>query len=72
MGEQTIIDNEVYNVLSSLVNKLQGLAAYDKYSQDGGSSASIWQELKQQDEQAARRLVEQLNQMAQQGKLQAS
>ena len=72
MNEQTIVDNEVYNVLSSLLNKLQGLAAYDKYVQDGGSSSSIFQELKQQDEQAARRLLEQLNQMAQQGKLQAS
>ena len=72
MNEQTIVDNEVYNVLSSLLNKLQGLAAYDKYVQDGGNSSSIFQELKQQDEQAARRLLEQLNQMAQQGKLQAS
>jgi hypothetical protein len=46
--ETTIVDNEVFNVLSSLVNKLQALAAYDKYEQDGGQSASVWQELRRQ------------------------
>lgn len=70
--ETTIVDNEVYNLISSLVNKLQGLAAYDKYTQDGSANDSLWQELRQQDEQAARRLLAQLDQMAQQGKLKAS
>lgn len=70
--ETTIVDNEVYNLISSLVNKLQGLAAYDKYMQDGSANDAIWQELRQQDEQAARRLLAQLDQMAQQGKLKAS
>ena len=69
--ETTIVDNEVFNVLSSLVNKLQALAAYDKYEQDGSSSDQIWQEMRQQDQQAARRLLEQLNQFAQNGRLQA-
>ncbi len=70
--ETTIVDNEIYNVLSSLLNKLQGLAAYDKYMQDGSASDSLWQELRQQDEQAARRLIAQLDQFAQDGRLKVS
>ena len=69
--ETTIVDNEVYNLITMLSNKLQGLAAYAKYERDGSANDPIWQELRQQDEQAARRLVQQLEQFAQQGKLQA-
>ena len=69
--ETTIVDNEVYNLLTTLTTKLQGLAAYDKYQQDGQANDPIWQELRQQDEQAARRLLAQLDQFAQQGKLRA-
>jgi hypothetical protein len=79
--ETTIVDNEVYNLLTTLTTKLQGLAAYDKYQQDGQANDKyqqdgqandpIWQELRQQDEQAARRLLAQLDQFAQQGKLRA-
>ncbi len=69
--ETTIVDNEVYNLLTTLTTKLQGLAAYDKYQQDGQANDLIWQELRQQDEQAARRLLAQLDQFAQQGKLRA-
>jgi len=67
--ERTLVDNEVYNVLSALVNKLEGLAAYNKYERDGQANDPIWQELRQQDEQAVRRLLQQLEQFAQQGKL---
>ncbi len=70
--ETTIVDNEIYNVLSALVNKLQGLGAYDKYMRDGSASDSLWQELKQQDEQAARRLLAQLDQFAKDGRLKVS
>ncbi len=69
--EQTIVDNEVYNVVTVLANKLQGLAAYNKYQQDGGASGQVWQQLRQQDEQAVRQLLQQLAQLAQQGKLRA-
>jgi hypothetical protein len=69
--ETTIVDNEVYNVLTALTTKLQGLAAYDKYQRDGQANDPIWQELRQQDEQAARRLLQQVEQFAQQGKLRA-
>jgi len=70
--ETTIVDNEVYNLVTTLANKLQGLAAYGKYERDGSANDALWQELRQQDEQAARRLLEQLEQFAQQGKLRAN
>ena len=67
--ETTIVDNEVYNLIATLAAKLQGLAAYDKYEQDGQANDPIWRELRQQDEQAVRRLTQQLEQFAQQGGL---
>ena len=69
--ETTIVDNEVYNLLTALTTKLEGLAAYDKYQRDGQANDPIWQELRQQDEQSARLLLQQLDQFAQQGKLKA-
>ena len=69
--ETTIVDNEVYNVIATLATKLQGLAAYQKYEQDGQANDPIWQELRQQDQQAVRRLMQQLEQFAQQGRLRA-
>ena len=70
-GQQTtIVDNEVYNVITALHSKLEGLAAYDKYEKDGTANKQVWQQLRQQDEQAVRQLMQQLNQFAQQGKLQ--
>jgi hypothetical protein len=70
--ETTIVDNEVYNLIATLHSKLEGLAAYDKFEADGSANDTIWRELRQQDEQAARRLMEQLEQFCQQGKLRAS
>ena len=67
--ETTVVDNEVYNLVTVLANKLQGLAAYDKYQADGSATAQVWQQLRQQDEQAVRQLLQQLEQFAQQGKL---
>ncbi len=67
--ETTIVDNEVYNVLMATASKLEGLAAYNKYERDGTANDQIWQELRQQDEQAVRRLLQQIEQFAQQGKL---
>ncbi len=67
--EMTIVDNEVYNVLMATASKLEGLAAYNKYERDGTANDPLWQELRQQDEQAVRRLLQQLEQFAQQGKL---
>ncbi len=67
----TVVDNEIYNLIASLSNKLQGFAAYAMDERDGPANDPGWQELRQQDEQAAGRLVRQLEQFAQQGKLQA-
>jgi len=69
--DTTIVDNEVYNLLMATASKLEGLAAYDKYERDGQANDPIWRELRQQDEQAVRRLLQQLEQFAQQGKLKA-
>ena len=69
--EQTLVDNEVYDLLKSVSSKLEGLAAYNKYAKDGQENRQVWQQLRQQDEQAVRQLLEQLNRFAQQGKLTA-
>ena len=69
--ETTIVDNEVYNLIATLAAKLQGLAAYQKYEQDGQANDPVWQELRQQDQQAVRRLMQQLERFAQEGKLRA-
>ncbi len=69
--ETTLVDNEVYNLITTISSKLEGLAAYRKYEQDGQANDPIWRELRQQDEDAVRRLMQQLEQFAQQGKLQA-
>ncbi len=69
--ETTIVDNEVYNVITALANKLEGLAAYDKYQQDGQATDQLWQQLRQQDQQAVRHLLQQLAHFAAQGKLTA-
>ena len=69
--ETTLVDNEVYNLITAISSKLEGIAAYQKYEQDGQANDSLWQELRQQDEQAVRRLMQQLDQFAQQGRLRA-
>ena len=69
--EETIVENEVYNLIRTTAAKLEGLAAYDKYQQDGQANDPIWQQLRQQDQQAVRQLMQQLEQFAQQGKLKA-
>ncbi len=69
--ETTIVDNEVYNLLKTTAAKLEGLAAYDKYQQDGQANDPIWQQLRQQDEQAVRQCMQQLERFAQEGKLTA-
>jgi hypothetical protein len=69
MTETTLVSNEVYDVISTLHTKLEGIVAYQKYAKDGSANDQIWQQLKQQDEEAVRVLMQQLDQFAQQGKL---
>jgi hypothetical protein len=63
-----IVANEVYNVLSSLTDKLEGLAAYDKYEHDGHDNDAIWNELRTHDEQAVRMLMAQVERFVKEGK----
>jgi hypothetical protein len=65
-GVGSPISNEAYNVIAALHSKLEGLEAYRKYQQNGGGE--VWQQLSQQDNQAVELLVQQLEQMVQQGK----
>ena len=67
--ETTIVDNEVYNLLSAVTNKLQALSAYSKYLADGSANDQIFEQLKQEDEAAVRRLMNKLDKLAQQGRL---
>ena len=60
------ISNEVYNIISVLHNKLEGLEAYRKYTQDGGNS-QLWQYLAQQDTQAVQYLMQELERIVQTG-----
>jgi len=69
--EETIVDNEVYDLIKATATKLEGLAAYNKYEQNGQANSQIWQQLRQHDEQAVRQLLQQLNQFARDGRLQA-
>ncbi len=69
--EETIVDNEIYDLIKATATKLEGLAAYNKYEQNGQANAQVWRELRQQDEQAVRRLLQQLERFAREGKLKA-
>jgi hypothetical protein len=64
------ISNEAYNVISALQAKLEGMEAYRKYAQSDGNQ-QLWQQLTQLDTQAVNALVQQLEQLAQNGKLRA-
>ena len=69
--EETIVDNEIYDLIKATATKLEGLAAYNKYEQNGQANAQVWRELRQQDEHAVRRLLAQLEQFAREGRLKA-
>ena len=69
--KEPIVANEVYNIIMTLSNKLQALAVYDEYQKDGQANKGIWNELRQQDDDAVRRLLPQLEQFAKDGKLRA-
>ena len=67
--EQTIVDNEVYDLLKATSSKLEGLAAYNKYDRDGQANRDVWRKLRQRDEEAVRELLAQLTTLAKDGKL---
>ena len=69
--EQTIVDHKVYDLLQATSSKLEGLASYNKYAQDGRGNREGWRKLRQRDEEAVRELLAQVTQLAKDGKLQA-
>jgi hypothetical protein len=68
-GVGSPISNEAYNVITALQSKLEGLEAYRKYQQTGGSSSQLWQQLTQMDMQAVQLLTQELERLAQSGGL---
>ena len=62
------ISNEAYNVLSALQAKLEGMEAYRKFAQSD-SNQQLWQKLTELDNQAVAMLAQQVESMAQSGKL---
>ena len=67
MQEQTIVSNEVYDLIKAIGEKLGGLAAYDKYEKDG--NGDLWKKMRQADEQCVRSLMGELEKYAKDGKL---
>ncbi len=65
------INNVSYDLLTVLQNKLEGLAAYDKYIQDSQSDQQvrqIFEQLKQQDQQQVQNLRAQIERLVKDGK----
>jgi hypothetical protein len=62
------IGNDAYNVISALHAKMEGMEAYRKYAQSD-SNSQLWQKLTELDSQAVAMLAQQLESMAQSGKL---
>ena len=54
------VDNETYNLLQALTSKLEAIEAYQKYAQDGGEGAQIFQEMGAQDRRHAEQLLDAL------------
>ena len=60
------VDNNTYNLLQMLASKLEAQEAYRKYLNDADQQTrGLIQELMQQDEQAARRLLQAVKQVVQ-------
>ena len=66
--DKTLVPNDIFDVMRALVNKLDGLAAYDKYKNDG-LAEKVWEPLKKQDESAVKQLLAQIDEFAKAGRL---
>lgn len=69
-----MLNNNSFNLITALSNKSEALTVYDKYIQDAQEAGSqecvqLWQEFKQQDEQAVQRLKERVEMLVKGGKL---
>ncbi len=60
-GIQSPVDDQLYDLLQAITSKCEAIEAYAKYEQDAeGETATLFQELAQQDAQAAERLLQEL------------
>jgi hypothetical protein len=66
-GVGSPISNEAYNLIAALHEKLEGLEAYRKYAKDGQSQ--IWKQLTESEVKGVELLVQELENMVQNGKL---
>jgi len=67
-----MLSNNSYNIVSALSEKSKGLQLYDKYIQDAQAQGlqdcvQLFQQLKQQDDQAVEQLKQHVQMLAQQG-----
>ncbi len=68
-----MLNNNSYNIVSELSEKSKALQLYDTYVQDAQEAGSeecvqLFQQLKQQDEQAVEQLKQHVQMLAQQGR----
>lgn len=61
------ISNDIYNVISALHAKLEGLEAYRKYQMSGNQQ--VWQQLSNLDNQAVQLLTQELERVVKSGGL---
>jgi len=66
-GVGSPISNRAYNVIRALASKLEGLEAFRKYARDGDSS--VWADLTRADVRSVDVLLQQLEQVIQDGEL---
>jgi hypothetical protein len=54
------VDNQTYNLLKALGEKLEAIETYRKYEQDGGEGAQLFRQMAEEDAQHAQQLLEAL------------
>lgn len=67
-----MLNNNTYNIVTALQNKAEATAAYDKYIQDAQQAGSqecveLFQQFKQQDEQAIDTLKQHVQMLIERG-----
>lgn len=68
-----MLDNNSFNIVTTLHNKSEGLQAYDQYIADAEAAGSpdcvaLFQQFKQQDQQAVEELKRHVQMLVQNGK----
>jgi len=41
--ETTLVPNEIYDLITALSSKLEGIAAYQTFTRDGSANDQLWQ-----------------------------